>query len=643
MCGICGIVSSEKLPDAEAALRRMLPALRHRGPDEEGLLVAPNAALGVRRLSIIDLAGGHQPVWNETHTVAAICNGEIYNFNLLREELSYRGHHFATRCDTEVLVHGWEVWGAELVHHLRGMFAFAVAELPDGPEGRICHLFLARDRLGIKPLYYAALPRGIIFCSEVRALLASECLSPRLSQSALESFLLFGAVGEPETLAAGILSVPPGHCVEIDLRRPLVELLPRRWWDSPDLSSPAPATIHGPSRESLPHELRAHLEDSMREHLISDVPLGVFLSGGLDSTALAALASRQQPGIRTFTVSFAEKEFSEAKTARRAAACLGTEHSEKLVTGEEMVARLDDAIASMDQPTMDGINTWFVSEAARASGLKVALSGLGSDELFGGYPTFRATSQLARLQKMGGWLPRGFKSALAFVAGMFPVPGTQRDARRKALSAWSNPQRLPHPYFFSRLLFEPGQASALQTAPAKEFQDSPWRAWITSAAQSVSGASSSRQVSWLELRSYMLNVLLRDTDAMSMHHSLEVRVPFLDHRVVQFALQSTRGEGQSSSSKILLIKALQDILPEEVLARPKRPFVLPWEQWLRGPLRQRIAGGLANPAPSLAAAMDFAAVGSVWQDFLRGRTSWSRPWSLFVLNEWARRHLPRTG
>jgi len=643
VCGICGILAPRQTPDAPAALRRMLAALRHRGPDDEGLLIAPNAAIGARRLSIIDLAGGHQPVWNESRTVAAVCNGEIYNFKLLRDELSSRGHRFATCCDTEVLVHGWEAWSTDLVTHLRGMFAFAIAELPDGPEGNVCHVFLARDRLGIKPLYYAALPQGLVFASEVRALLASQWLSGRLSRTALESFLLFGAVGEPETLVNGVRSLPPGHSTQIDLRQARMEATPRLWWDFARSIPSAPAAEDADGLDSAAHTLRVHLEESVREHLIADVPLGVFLSGGLDSTAIAALASREQRGVRTFTVVFSEKEFSEAEIARRTAAQLGTEHSERLVTEDEMVSRMDEAVEAMDEPTMDGVNTWFVSEAAREAGLKVCLSGLGSDELFGGYSTFRDARWLARIARLGNSISPFLAKTLASVAGDFPVPPARRDAWRKGLAALAADQYFPHGILFARLLFTPAQVVELLKASCKADESSPWRTWLADAANSAGGADEFHQASWLELRTYMVNVLLRDTDAMSMSHSLEVRVPFLDHRIVEFALGSAAAANSTAAPKSLLVEALRDLLPEEIVAQPKRTFTLPWESWLRGRLRERVDASLADPAPALVAALDFGAVANVWRNFLRDRTSWSRPWSLFVLNEWSRRHLAADG
>jgi asparagine synthase (glutamine-hydrolysing) len=635
----------------------MLTALRHRGPDDEGLIASSTAVIGVRRLSIMDLAGGAQPVWNESRTVAAVCNGEIYNFHALREELSSRGHSFTSHGDTEVLVHAWEEWGVEICTHLRGMFAFAIAELPAGIAAGVRRVFLARDRLGIKPLYYSAQSQGLVFASEVRALLASGYVPAKLSPAELEAYLLFGSVCEPATLIDGVNSLPPGHCLDIQAEerrgsqaRLPCQAQPRCWWNF----APPPSRVRGSghetaavtsvsaARRSAPHSaktLREILEASVHEHLMADVPLGVFLSSGVDSTAIAALASREQRGIRTLTVAFSEKPFSEAAIARRTAACLGTDHTERVVSGQEMLARLEQAISAMDQPTMDGVNTWFVSEAARGAGLKVALSGLGSDELFGGYPTFRSAPRLARIAQLGAALPGAQRRALAAAAANLPMGGARRSAIRKVLAAWAEPVQLPHPYFFSRLLFTPAQVRILLHSESTVPAQSPWRHWMSGAAAEAADATPFAATSWLELRSYMVNILLRDTDSMSMSHSLEVRVPFLDHRMLEFALQCPQMMPRGKPGKTLLVEAIGNLLPAEVTAQKKHTFILPWEHWLRGPLRASMAASFADPAPALAAALDFAAVSAIWRDFLRGRTTWSRPWSLFVLNEWAHRHL----
>jgi len=387
--------------------------------------------------------------------------------------------------------------------------------------------------------------------------------------------------------------------------------------------------------------VRELLEDAVRKHLIADVPLGLFLSSGIDSTALAALAGRTQKDLHTFTVVFPEQDYSEAAPARKTAKRFGTRHQELLLSGEDMVARLDQAVAALDQPTMDGINSYFVSWAARQVGLKVALSGLGGDEVFGGYNTFRATSRAERLVGLAGVLPAGVRSATAAAAVKLRGGSRRADATRKLAALWRRPGDLAHPYFFLRALFTPEQsAELLSDTPAGSEKQAPWRVWLAAAAQQAGQLDKFTRVSWLEMRSYLVSTLLRDTDAVSMSHSLEVRVPFLDHRIVELVAHLPEAvKRQRSRPKALLIDAMGDLLPAEVVRQRKRTFTFPWERWLRGELGRRVAAGLKDLTPVLQPVLNARAVKAVWREFSSGRTSWSRPWSLYVLNEWVRRHL----
>jgi asparagine synthase (glutamine-hydrolysing) len=645
MCGICGVIGIESKEVGEAVVRRMMRAIVHRGPDEEGVLLASPVALGSRRLSIIDLPGGNQPIWNEAGTIAIVYNGEIYNFSELRKELQSNGHTFRTNSDTEVVVHAYENWGVDCVKRLRGMFAFAIVEMPQGPAGRPERVFLARDRLGIKPLYYAKADRAFFFASEVRALLASGCIARKISAEALPSYLLFGSLGEPMTLVEGVVSLPPGHSLTVAVASTASASKPVAYWSVlPEFAKEKRATTTATQQAQQPQQVRSLLEDAVRSHLIADVPVGVFLSSGLDSTALAALASRVQGGIHTFTVAFPDEEFSEAKIARRTAKKLGTDHTEFTLSQLEMAERLDEAIAAFDQPSMDGVNTYFVSWAARQSGLKVALSGLGSDELFGGYSSFANTKQAARLAQAARFFPPSFRRSVARQLTEGGLFGLSADTTRKAAAAWRDPASLPHAYFFTRSLFTPQRVASLLGGKAGVSHDmvgdSRWAQWLRSSAMEAAAMDSFTGVSWLELRSYLANTLLRDTDAMSMRNSLEVRVPFLDAPLVDYVLtlpgsQKRRG----AQKKALLVEALQDLLPQEIVGQPKRTFTFPWERWLRGPLGERVAAGLADWSPALEAHIDGGVAMDVWKEFTGGRTTWSRPWSLYVLNAWVKRNL----
>jgi asparagine synthase (glutamine-hydrolysing) len=626
----------------------MAAAMGHRGPDGEGFLMndprAPGLALGMRRLSIIDLPGGNQPIWNEARDVAVVFNGELYNYRELRERLVQLGHRFATQSDTEILVHGWEEWGDECLAELRGMFTFAIADFrkkyTPGPV-----LFLARDPLGIKPLYYAQSAEGFAFASEVRALMTSGVAPKKISQDALTSFLLFGSVSEPVTMYEGVFSLPPGHRVLLYVpdRRRLPR--PHPWWD-PRRSPAAKDPRHPRSFAGAAIALRPLLEDSVRAHLIADVPVGLFLSSGLDSGAIAALAGREHQGIQSFTLAFPGTTFDESALTQVVAKRCGTKHSEIPLSGNDIPSRLDEALAALDQPTMDGINTYFVSWAARQVGLKVALSGLGGDELFAGYSTFTDTPKLSLLSNTAKFVPSQLRRATSGMMRSLFASGRSHDAAMKASAAWRNPACLPHAYYFARALFPPGEIDKLMeprfrpsTLAADGFTLEPtWLGWLQVASGQALNMETVAAVSWLELRSYMVSTLLRDTDSVSMAKSLEVRVPLLDTPLVEFiAALPDEARRKPGVQKALLVEALGNLLPPEISAQRKRTFTLPWEQWLRGALKTRVRESFASIAPSLALLVKPAGIEQVWQSFLEGRTSWSRPWALFVLNEWARR------
>jgi asparagine synthase (glutamine-hydrolysing) len=372
---------------------------------------------------------------------------------------------------------------------------------------------------------------------------------------------------------------------------------------------------------------------------MADVPVGVFLSSGIDSTTLVALATQKRPELNTVTVVFPEQEYSEAELARRTAQRFGTHHQELALSGDDMLRRLNQAVGALDQPSMDGINTYFVSWAARQAGLKVALSGLGGDEIFGGYSTFRSTPGAQSAASLAETLPSGLRTTMAVVAERVFERFHKKDAHRKMAALWRDPNFLPHPYFYTRLLFTPSQALGLLKGNGHDAPE-PWKDWLEQTARGSKELDDFTAVSCLESRSYMVDTLLRDTDSMSMAHSLEVRVPFLDHALVEFVSRLPGSVKQTSGvPKSLLVDAVADLLPGEVVSQPKRTFTLPWEHWLRGALRKQVEAELKDLAPPLEQSLIGRAVRHIWSDFLRGRTSWSRVWSLFVLNRWAHQHL----
>jgi asparagine synthase (glutamine-hydrolysing) len=649
VCGICGVAFASRNAEAAQRVRAMTAAMRHRGPDEEGFLEnearAAGLALGMRRLSIIDLVGGSQPIWNETHDVAVIQNGELYNYRELRERLSLCGHRFATQADTEVIVHAWEEWGEDALNELRGMFAFALLDLRER-YATAPILFLARDPVGVKPLYYTQNAEGFSFASEVRALLAGGAAPNRLSQDALTAYLLFGSVPEPVTMVEGVFSLPPGHRMLLYLPDRRRTPRARPWWD-PEHSAAARDPKKPRDLSSAAKRLRPLLGDAVRAHLIADVPVGLFLSSGLDSGAIAALAGREQAGIQSFTLTFPGTSFDEAEAARAVAARCRTRHTEVPLNGDAAVARMDEALGAMDQPTMDGVNTYFVSWAARKVGLKVALSGLGGDELFAGYQTFTDAPRLAKLVHAAWYVPTPVRKLLAPLVAAVASRKNAPDAARKAAAAWTYPDALPYPYYFARALFPPGQVEriiepryrASTVAADGVTLDPTWLGWLERTANEARKLEPLAGISWLELRTYMASTLLRDTDSVSMAQSLEVRVPLLDTPLVEFSRALPDKARCSSVPKALLVEALGDLLPPEILAQEKRTFTLPWEEWLRGPLRKRIEASFADPAASLTPFLRREGVHALWGEFLAGKTSWSRPWSVYVLNEWCRWHL----
>jgi asparagine synthase (glutamine-hydrolysing) len=394
--------------------------------------------------------------------------------------------------------------------------------------------------------------------------------------------------------------------------------------------------------------LRPLLEEAVSADLIADVPVGLFLSSGLDSGAIAVLASKAQVGIQSFTLTFPGTTFDEAELARVVANRCKTKHTEVPLSGESVLSRMDEALAALDQPTMDGINTYFVSWAARETGLKVALSGLGGDELFAGYQTFADTPRLSKLIRSAWFVPAALRRMTAPLVAAFAARQTARDAGRKAAAAWTHPDALPHAYFFTRTLFPPGQLERIieprfrpSTVSADGVTLEPtWVGWLERTADEARKLEPVAGISWMEMRTYMTSTLLRDTDSVSMAQSLEVRVPLLDTQVVEFIGALPDAARRSPGiQKALLVEALGDLLPAEILAQRKRTFTLPWEEWLRGPLRARMEASFGDPAAPLAAYLRPGGMRAVWTDFLAGKTTWSRPWSLYVLNEWCRQHL----
>ena len=610
MCGIAGIfrTGSEINPADRCAVERMTAAETHRGPDDCGLFQDLRVVLGHRRLSIIDLSPtGHQPMTNEDSSVWVTYNGEIYNFAELHAELS--GHRFVSRCDTEILLHGYEEWGIDgLLNRLRGMFAFAIYDRR--AEEPVC--FLARDRLGIKPLYYASHGDVVAFASEVKALVVSGLLPNRRNSSAMTGLLLLGSVPAPATGIEGINCLLPGHY----LAARQGGLSMKQYWDPDCHTSPG----EQPSREP---GLRDALADAVHRHLVSDVPLGVFLSGGVDSAALVALASRAQSRLSTLTVVFDEQEFSEGAEARELARQFGTSHREVRVTSQDFIDELPNVLRVMDQPTNDGVNTYFVSRAARQSGLTVVLSGLGGDEVFGGYKHHRWLARHGDSIRRFSALPRFVRhTVLSTAVGYGRVAGRENWMRLANLEGGVSDAGL---YLALRGFFAPEQVRALLDVHESEVRLVADEFLESARSRTNGGVGSGSAFRGLEMRRYLHDQLLRDTDVFSMAHSIEVRVPYLDHILVERVARIAATPARHAGNKPLLTEAAGDPAVFEAARRGKRGFSFPFGKWMKmhsGELREMaLAGGSLNRRT----------IGKLWNEFDRGRLHWSRAWMLAVI------------
>jgi asparagine synthase (glutamine-hydrolysing) len=617
VCGIAGLAALDGAAVDPAPLTAMCDTLHHRGPDDAGSWSEGPVALGARRLSIIDLAGGHQPMASEDGGVVVVQNGEIYNHEALREELRAAGHTFATRCDTEVLVHGHEEWGEGLLERLRGMFAIAVW------DARARRLLLARDRFGIKPLYWSAQGGVLSFGSELKALRVLG-LREEIDVDALEAYLAFNAIPAPLTIFRGIHKLGPGQ---------LLSFTPGGSPEVREWCRPMPAAadrLRGESEEELAEEVRARLRDSVRAHLVADVPVGVFLSGGVDSGALAALAAQETEGrVSTFSIGFEEQSFDELAGARLVAERYGTDHHERVlrVGGGEVVDLLPEIVAAFDEPFADSsaLPTYLVSRLA-GEHVKVALSGEGGDELFGGYHTYVADLLAPRLAPLA-------RLARPFVER---IPSSSRrvsldyKARRFVRAAHLPPLDRHHGF---KEILAPELRTALldgmRTRPPADPLD-PWREhWAATA-----GAEELARLQELDLNLYLPSDLLVKTDRASMAHSLEARVPFLDPHVAELALAlPTRMKVRGRQKKVLLRRAMEPLLPPEVVHGAKRGFSIPAAAWLRGDLEP-----FARDVLGQARLVDRDVALRLLDEHVARRDDHSRPlWGLLCLELWRAR------
>lgn len=628
MCGIAGIVSDREPPESrESSVGRMCDAMVHRGPDDAGIVTHHEATIGMRRLAIFDPAHGHQPMETLDGRFSIVFNGAIYNHRELRAELETHGYAFRTACDTEVLLAAFSHWGPGCLSRLRGMFAFAVW------DDRERSLFAARDALGIKPLYYARLPgSGLIFASALNAIAASRKVACAIDSASVGEYLAWLSVPAPRTIYAGIANLPPGHSLVCDHRG---RFQIRRWWQLP---APGPASITSQTREEFETNLRLQLEDTIRAHRLADVPVGAFLSGGLDSTAVVGLMARSGLiRLKTFSLIFGEAGYSEQTSARLAAEAFGTEHHEDRLTGDRLAADLPRILASFDQPTGDGINTYYASLAARAGGVTVALSGLGGDELFGGYASFQ---DLPRLQRLLPWwraLPRTWRThILAHLKGR---PGMQARKLADFLAYARDLHELAS--LRRRVLPEAMRLDLLAPEARRQAERlGPFHPMLDDFTADLEGADPFQIVSAWELRTYMADVLLRDSDVFSMAHSLELRVPFVDLKLLDWLWpQPTQFKHDPRHTKHALAAAVADVVPAAIRQRRKQGFTLPFPIWMRRELKPFLDDAFSPGAVAKCPWLDPKATQRLWAGFLAhdDDRAWSRVWSVAVLISFARR------
>jgi len=655
MCGIAGIVGRPPLmPVGElGTVQEMLAAMAHRGPDDSGAIECscPGGAdggcaqLGHVRLAVLDKSPcGHQPMYDPETGNWIVYNGEIYNYRDLARTPELRGKRLASTTDTEIVLKAYGQWGRQCVRRLRGMFAFGLWDAEKG------ELWCVRDRLGIKPFYYRAGSGLFVFASEVRALLASGMVRREISRAGLWSFLNFGAVQHPATIVQEVRSLLPGHWLRVNSEGRIVE--EQCYWSLMEAFTTPPEVPLGKYLRSKPNgrypepllrRLRSLLEEAVSIRLISDVPLGAFLSGGMDSSVVVALMARASAvPVRTFSVVFRERDkqsWNEARYSEKVARRFGTQHTEIDVGEDEILEWIPDAVAAIDQPTVDAINTWVVSKVTKDAGVTVALSGLGGDELFAGYPSFRRVNAPAfRLLSLLRRFPQPARAAIngCILGGARNGIAAQKIAElaegHGSIAEFCATSRALFTRRALRRLFSGSARSESQMAHELDGVDSRF---------SVLGAVNA--VSYHELANYMANMLLRDTDAMSMASSLEVRVPFIDHRVVEFtaSLPGSLKYNGAQIAKPLLFAAVGDGLPASVARRPKMGFVLPFERWLRCSLREFANERLEQDEVFRAIGVCPAEVRRLWGAFLHGsaEVTWSRVWGLCVLSDWCSRNL----
>lgn len=616
MCGINGIIGLSDNILAAEKVKAMNTALAHRGPDDEGVFSDGAVALGHRRLSIIDLsAAGKQPMSSANGQYMITYNGELYNYVELKNKLP--DYPYKTNTDTEVILAAYQKWGVNCVEYFQGMFAFALWDKSSK------ELFIARDRLGIKPLYYHVdKNKVLVFSSELRALLASDIIARKINHNAIADYFQYQTVHAPETIIENVKMLMPGCCYVIRSNEHKIF----SYWNLNEKYNPE---IKSYSYNKICADINLLLTQAVEKRLVSDVPFGAFLSGGIDSSAIAALMSKVMTSKpETFSVIFDEQEFSEAKYAKLVSEKFNTQHHEIKLKVSDFVNQLPIIMDALDFPGGDGPNTYMVSKATKNAGITMALSGLGGDELFAGYDVFK---RLYKLNKFSAFvhLPSVFKKTLAGL--LSSRMGKFEGEKLKVLSTLNNFD-VDTAYYLSRLMMTNDKLNKLYNGKLP----------VLNFVQNVFNKTNFpfdkdfllSKVSYAEINTYLQNVLLRDTDQMSMAHSLEVRVPFLDHHLLEYVYSVPDKYKFPHTPKKLLVDSLSNLLPPEIINRPKMGFTLPWNAWLRNELKEFCEKNIHSLCSRSFINSD--EMMNLWRLFLKNDTSvkWSHLWYLIVLEHW---------
>jgi asparagine synthase (glutamine-hydrolysing) len=620
MCGIAGLVTASSAEPFRPAAERMAEALHHRGPDSQGIASLGECLLVNARLAIVDLSErGRQPMSNAAGNVWITYNGETYNADELREQLIARGHQFRSTTDTEVVLHLYEEYGECCVEAIRGMFAFAIW------DARTSKLVLARDRMGIKPLYVARSGEQLIFGSELKTLLASGLVERRLDPNSLQIYLQLGHVPPPRTMVQGVQPLEPGH----------VATWQNGVWTTRSFWNLKPCESSGPSPhpDALASELSEVLLGAMKKHLVADVPILLFLSGGTDSACLGGLArSAGAQNLQAMTVGFGEEEFDETDLTRRTARALDLPLQVVTLAPSQVTSELDQAIWALDQPSVDGLNSYWISKLAAGAGYKVAISGQGGDEFFGGYTSIAWFERFAAIARWTRHLPAG-SSSILFDRSGFPFRW------RKLAYLFGGSDAFLASQLAVKVLFPDRDVSQLLVGTLGE-SSRPLEAarHLSAWAHQVEGYDMLERLSFMDVHTHLEPRLLRDMDAMSMAHSIEVRPVLVDHKLVDFLMSVPASV--RLRQKRLLLQAATRFLPSPLLAdlgsRGKRTFTFPFVRWLGREMRPTLEEVFSRKRLTAVGIFSFDAVQAVWNQYRRSPAAvgWSRIWSLFVLERW---------